>query len=126
MKKFALSSIIAATLCLSATEAQAAWLACCTNGIAYSSSSLSGPWTPAGGCAGGPWMIEHAMAPTPDGSSGTGIIVGAQHGLSEQVTEQIDLEYIPELEDPTVRSFGGWVDYIIKGLLGSFSDEHHG
>jgi hypothetical protein len=50
-----------------ASQASATWMACCSNGIAYTTSSLSGPWSPAGGCAGAPWMIQYRAIPRTGG-----------------------------------------------------------
>jgi len=56
-----------AAIALVTRDASAKWMACCTNGIAYTADTLSGQWTPAGGCADGPWMIEYRAIPSGGG-----------------------------------------------------------
>ncbi len=117
MKRFVYTTVVASALLLHANEAKAAWMICCPCGIAYTSSSSDGPWEPAGGCAGGPWAIEYAYADSEDGGEGQGVIKSARYGLSEAVLEQIDTEELPQVEDPTPRSIGEWVELILQGWL---------
>ena len=77
-------SAVTAILLLTTSISASAKIVACWKGLAYESNDGGENWTHAGGCAGGPWVIETNLAMNDEG---TGLTDGE---VFERVDEFVD------------------------------------